>query len=305
MQRELYNTLTDEQKDKFKIAIQRGYLNNYDKDWKYTFVGAFLTNSPRRVKILDDYLYEFDKFPVWEDMTDRNLKVWKEIIQSHMCAASCKTIFAEIKAVINDFRNEVEIPTKRYMEILKSKGEPSQAVYLTRHEIDRINEYKPTSLTQRYVKKVFMIQCLTGARISDAERLTVNNVSEDSITYVSQKTKVKTSMPVHSLLMPYLEDTTQLTPCIDLFNDTIRTICQICGIDSKITIFRRGKETTEKKYNFVSSHTARRSFATNLFLKGADILTISRLMGHTSVDNTQRYIVGFRQMDQKVMSFFK
>ena len=77
MQRELYNTLTDEQKDKFKIAIQRGYLNNYDKDWKYTFVGAFLTNSPRRVKILDDYLYEFDKFPVWEDMTDRNLKVWK------------------------------------------------------------------------------------------------------------------------------------------------------------------------------------------------------------------------------------
>lgn len=37
-------------------------------------------------------------------------------------------------------------------------------------------------------------------------------------------------------------------------------------------------------------HVARHSFATNLLIKHNDILTVSRLMGHTSVTHTQTYI---------------
>jgi len=39
-----------------------------------------------------------------------------------------------------------------------------------------------------------------------------------------------------------------------------------------------------------SSHTLRRSFGRNLWLKGVDILTISELMGHSSADMTRRYL---------------
>jgi len=39
-----------------------------------------------------------------------------------------------------------------------------------------------------------------------------------------------------------------------------------------------------------TSHCLRRSFGRNLWLKGVDVLTISELMGHSSVDQTRRYI---------------
>lgn len=302
--KELLSILPEEEQQKFKVAIDRGYLEDYSKDWKYTFIGAFLTKNPRRTNILDDLTYELDHFPTWSDLTDRNLKEWKEAITRHMCASSRKTIFASIKAIINDFKNEVDIPTTRYCEILKSKSEPSQAVFLNEREIERFSQYKPTNDTQRYAKKIFMIQCLTGARFSDAEKMTKENIIDNVLTYVSQKTKVKTSMPVHRLLPEYLEDTFQKRIFLDEFNDIIRRICKKCNVNESVTVFRRGKETTEQKYKFVSSHTARRSFATNLFLRGADILTISKLMGHTSVNNTQRYIVGYKQLDQKVLGFF-
>lgn len=302
--KEIYNLLTEEQQETLKVALQRGYLDNYSVEWKYTFVGAFLTKNPTRVNILDDLSFELDRVPVWTDLTDRNLKVWRDLIQQHMCASSCKTIFASIKAIINDFRNEVEIPTTRYAEILKSKSEPSQAVYLTEGEIERFNTYKTTSDTQKYVKRIFMIQCLTGARVSDAEKMTMENISNNVLTYVSIKTKVKTSIPVHRLLPDYLSDKTYKRVFLDEYNEIVRKICKKCNINESITVFRRGKATTEQKYKFVSSHTARRSFATNLFLRGADILTISKLMGHTSVNNTQRYIVGYKQLDSKVMGFF-
>jgi len=47
-----------------------------------------------------------------------------------------------------------------------------------------------------------------------------------------------------------------------------------------------------------TSHTLRRSFGRNLWLKGVDILTISELMGHSSVDMTRRYL-GLNISDMK------
>ncbi len=40
-----------------------------------------------------------------------------------------------------------------------------------------------------------------------------------------------------------------------------------------------------------SSHSGRRSFATNLIEAGADIYTIQTMMGHTSISTTQAYFV--------------
>ena len=53
------------------------------------------------------------------------------------------------------------------------------------------------------------------------------------------------------------------------------------------------------------THTARRSFATNLYLSGCDLYTIGRMMGHSSADMTRRYICsGIRDMDEGMRRFF-
>ena len=45
-----------------------------------------------------------------------------------------------------------------------------------------------------------------------------------------------------------------------------------------------------EKYNLVTSHTARRSFATNAFLAGVPTLSIMKITGHKTEASFMRYI---------------
>ena len=44
------------------------------------------------------------------------------------------------------------------------------------------------------------------------------------------------------------------------------------------------------KYDFITNHTARRSFATNMYQKNAPILSIMSITGHTTEANFLKYI---------------
>ena len=82
--------------------------------------------------------------------------------------------------------------------------------------------------------------------------------------------------------------------------------CFRTGLDAKYKHFTAYYDTkvwcSNSSWRFTPTQAI---YEVGLSYQITDILTISRLMGHTSVENTQRYIAGFRQMDQKVMSFFK
>ena len=74
-------------------------------------------------------------------------------------------------------------------------------------------------------------------------------------------------------------------------------------------MFHAGKEETGKKYRFISSHTGRRSFATNLSKKGVPLEQIAVMMGHTSngkpnIQMTMRYIVGKTEIDSNTLKLF-
>ena len=93
---------------------------------------------------------------------------------------------------------------------------------------------------------------------------------------------------------------------LTMYNRMIKIICKEAGVSAESSIYKAGKKQTGPKWQFVSSHTARRSFATNLYLAGCDLYTISRMMGHTSVDMTERYICcGLRELDSRVMRYFE
>ena len=47
---------------------------------------------------------------------------------------------------------------------------------------------------------------------------------------------------------------------------------------------------TESKFKFVTSHTARRSFATNAFLADVSVLSIMQITGHRTESAFMKYI---------------
>lgn len=313
-------SLSFEDNKKYQAAIQRGYFDSYDEDpraWRRSFLGTFVWKYPKRIPTIDIFTEVVGHVPTWADVTDQNLRYLQESMAARYCANTCKNRFAELKAIINEYADEQPMNTQKFKRILVAKGEPSQAVYLNTEEVSRIIAYTPRSEYERYVRKIFLIEALTGARNCDSVRLSLENVDFERqpplITYFSQKVRKNVSVPMHTSLHKVLAEKIEMNAAspaglavsLDTFNSTLRTICQRCGCNERVTIFRRGQETTAEKWQFVSSHTGRRSFATNLFMQGVDPYEISEYMGHSSPQITiQRYIIGHKNTSDAAIRFF-
>lgn len=313
MKKEQIKSFNFEQRKKFQNAIEEGYFDDYDsnpREWKHSFVGAFLWKYPSRTATLNRLRDIVGRIPVWEDITDENIKDFVDECQEDgMAMSSVRTICAELKAVLN--LNKRKIQSEDFRQILTVKGETSQAIYLTREEMQRIMDYKPIGLLDQFVRRNFVVEFLTGARRCDAEKLTITNcdINTGTLSYVPKKTPgIIVTVPVDERqnLRAFLADRYYRECDNHVFNDVIRSICKRCNIDSICTIMRRGQSVTAPKWQLVSSHTARRSFATNLYLSGISLEDIAILMGHgKNIETTKRYICAERKMSSQVMAYFQ
>lgn len=302
-----------EQNKKFQAAIAAGYFDTYEENpwkWKHTLVGSFLYDNPDSKATLDRLSLILGHVPTWDDIDDDLLKDFvDECHEEGLMTSSIRTYCAQLKSVLN--KNLRKIKAENFEKTLSVKGETSQAVYLTREEMKRIVKFQAVGEIERYVRRNFVVSMLTGARHVDAELMTINNCDADTgtLSYVPKKTPgIIVNVPIDERLSlrKFLADTYRRDCCLSVFNDTIRNICKLCDIDTESTIKYRGKLVTAPKWKFVSSHTARRSFATNLYLSYVSIEDIALMMGHgKNIETTKRYICAEREMSTNVMSYFQ
>lgn len=260
--------------------------------WKETFVGAFLTDKPNLLHVLDHLCDGMHKnIPEWNDISAQKIKALKTYLTTKKSANTTKTYLAYIKSVLNLNADKVDDNVTRQLKAAtKLHREPSQHIALTEEEIELIHRYQPKSKTEADVKRDFLIEAYTGARNSDAKSLTERNIDGEYIVYVSQKTKVKTTVPLHRNLLQYLRQPKSGEHARKVIIDVMQRICKAVGIDEMTEMFVAGKTQYKPRYEFVGSHTARRSFASQLAVRGVPVAIIAKFMGHTSADMTMRYI---------------
>lgn len=79
-----------------------------------------------------------------------------------------------------------------------------------------------------------------------------------------------------------------------MFNRQIKEACKLAEINRKVSLVKTkgGEEEITKceKHEKVSSHTARRTFATNLYHDGIPYITIMAITGHSTVSSFLKYI---------------
>jgi len=306
-------SLTWEQKRKYNAAIDAGYFDNYEdnpREWQHSFVGQFLMKRPDRTATLNRLRDIVGHIPTWEDLTDDTIADFvTDCTESGMTMSSAKVYCAELKATLT--ANKRKVPSTEYVDRLNVKAEKSQAVYLTREEINRIIRYSPESRLEQFVRRNFLVGCLTGARHCDAVRLTIDNcdMATGTLSYVPDKTSgIIVTVPVDERMhvRDFLADRYYRECQKHTFNDILRRICRNCHIDTVRSIKTRERNVTAPKYKLVSSHTARRSFATNLYIAGVSIEDIAILMGHgKNIETTKRYICSERPVSTSVMSYFQ
>ncbi len=311
--------LSVEQKEKYKGCIRQGYFSDYHgAEWRHaTFTGAYLWKYPRYINVVRIFEKLVGHRPTWDDVTDDNLRDLFEELESQYAPNTTHMLCATIKALIRENDATRHIKSGKFASILKRKVETTQFVYLTDEEIDRVVKYVPHGLRENYVHRIFIIECLAGARISDCMRITSENIDETGrfLVYVTQKTKTEVRVPIHRRLRQFLVNGGPKTK-VDMsylmrgqFNAIIRDICRKVGINKRVKIVGAGKEQYGEKWQFVSSHTGRRSFATNLSKKGVALEQIALMMGHMSrntpnVMMTKGYICGKMELSQDVLKLF-
>ena len=269
-----------------------------------TFTAAFQKKYFREKYVLNHIETYNGQHPVdWDDFTKVFLIELVDYFKETVSHNSARLYCACLKSLLNKYSEEIEIPCKDYASILSLKKAGTINTYLTPDEIQLLINYTPENDLEHTVRNQFVVSCLTGMRHSDAVHLDENSITNSEIIYVARKTNttVKTiSCPVTE----YLIGQQQKTRCPDrTFNYLIKPICKKAGIDSKVKVVRAGVTETDQKWKFVSSHTARRSFATNLYLKTLDILLVSKLMGHSDIKITQGYLCCSFEKNEQVLNY--
>lgn len=206
------------------------------------------------------------------------------------------------------YNEEVVLP-RDYEKVLAIRTDASQHVYLNDAEVKQIIDYEPTKFAEKLIKNWFLIGCLTGARHSDYITFTSKNIQDGELRYVSIKTHTNTTVPlspyVQRLILENEENGYNNISFSDVyFNRILKNICRKAGITSEVSLYTEGKFQQGQKWEFIASHCARRSFATNLYRNGVDIYTISRLCGHSSVEMTKQYICCGPVIDDGVLQYF-
>lgn len=184
------------------------------------------------------------------------------------------------------------------------------SIYLSMNEITRIYYYQGLTKKQQRIRDLFIVGCLTALRYSDYSSLNEDNFGKDFIIKTTKKTNKKVILPIHDYVREiYIKYNGNISSGLSVqhFNRYIKRICKKIGIDENIvySYTRGGSLITENKpkYELISSHTARRSAATNMYLTGRfKIFEIMSLTGHTTEKSFFKYIKVTNQTTSKQIS---
>ena len=159
----------------------------------------------------------------------------------------------------------------------------------------------------RRARGLFLIGCYTGLRVSDFSRLSAAHIGRH-ITIKTHKTGIPVVIPIHPIVREIIESGFDLTNTISdqKLNEQIKELCRLAGITEDVLINKNeGGKNVEKiipKYKLVSSHTARRPFATNAYKAGVPTIAIMKITGHTKESTFLKYIKVSAQENAEMLS---
>lgn len=173
-------------------------------------------------------------------------------------------------------------PWNRLETIEKIKKPESKREYLT---IDEIRSMIATDCPNGLVKRAYLFSCFTGLRISDVRNLKWGDIYHENgqafVSVVMKKTTKPLYIPLSGQALKWMPEKGESTSDDYVFgnlvnygnvNENLKKWAEAAGIRKHI-----------------SYHTSRHSFATMMLTLGADLYTVSKLLGHSSVKHTQIY----------------
>lgn len=276
--------------DKGVIASERT-ITNYQQG--YNRLSEFQTAAGRVFfweDINRDFLNEYVRFLQGSGRGD-------DAYNTNTCAKRVK----EIKHLVRTAREEkvtsCPVPEYKFGEVAVD------SVYLSWDELEKFANADLTGLSKGHetARDLFLVGCYCGQRVSDYANIKSDQIHTDKdgrvyISVLQKKTGTRIVVPARKELRAILNKYNNNLPCLtdQVINRYIKEVAKRAGIDEMIEIrsTKGGKVSTTKlpKYELITTHTARRSAATLMYLDGVDSMDIRAITGHSSDKMLQKYI---------------
>lgn len=217
------------------------------------------------------------------------------------------TITARLKALMAEGVKLKYHTNMAYLNFKKVE-EPADTVYLTQDEIDALWNLHLDSATERKARDLFILGVYTASRFSDYSRLTLADIHDGKIRFVQKKTSGSVVIPAAPRVVEVMKRNGGTAPeiCMMVYNRAIKEVCRKAGIDTPVTVTKsRGTvhiTTRRKKYELVSSHTARRTGATLLYMSGVPLRQCMLITGHTTEVNFMKYIRVTKEQNAEMLA---
>lgn len=221
----------------------------------------------------------------------KNLKLSTNTVGKHI--QIIKLMMNE--ATENGINKNLSYKGKRFITV----REESDSIYLNQSEIDELSDIDLSHDTRLdKVRDLFLIGCYTGLRYSDYSILEPKHFKNGFIEIKQTKTGHPVTIPMHrkvgTILAKYDGDLPK-SISNQKTNDYLKELGRKSNsLKAKVekSITKGGSNVTEvyEKWELLTTHTARRSFATNQYLAGVPTVTIMAITGHKTEKSFLRYI---------------
>lgn len=214
----------------------------------------------------------------------------------HKITSTLKTVLLEAE------RREVSPDLKYKSDWIQVKKREVPSIYLTNEELAKLHRLNLSSQPRlERVRDLFLVGCHTGLRFSDFINIKPENLKtingRDVISIVTKKTGRKVSIPIKEVVQSLLNKYDGQLPnniSNQKMNQYLKEIGELAGLDEQVLLAkfqgRRREETTYRKFELITTHTARRSFATNAFKAGVPVKLIMQITGHKTEKEFYKYI---------------
>ena len=270
--------------DKYKKGSIKVYRTTYNKLVEYGRVN-------RRKIDFSDFDYEF--FNAFANYLFANNFQPNYV---HKITSTLKSFLKEAD------RREVSSDLKYKDDWVPVKRQESEAIYLKPEELDTLYQLdlsKNEKLDR--VRDLFLIGCYTGLRFSDFCKITPEKITKlegkPALKIKTQKTSIYVTVPLKSVVKEILEKHDYKSPKVisnQKMSDYLKELGKLAGLNDLVVMnsYEGGSrhELKYPKYELITTHTARRSFATNAYYAGLPARSIMSITGHKTEKEFRKYI---------------
>jgi len=244
-------------------------------DTWYDYWGVNLKDSKRRKAKLDLIVNKMGDFKVSKFKPQHYLEFRKQRLDDGISKNTCNHDLVYLKTVFNKLLKAEYLSGNPIADISPFKLDEYELSFLTDYQMKRLLVACRKSINE----SLFPVVCLclsTGARWSEAEKLTFNQLSFNSVNYTKTKNGKSRRIPIDSELFKFLNQRKRFgtvrvfANCLSAFRSAVKR--------AKI-ILPAGQ----------MSHVLRHTFASHFVMNGGDISTLQKVLGHSDIKVTMRY----------------